>query len=80
MVKRKNNFNRSKTNLSNSGYYELCYVRFKQTIHAYDADKIDKGIVVRNSKKGETFTALDNKDYKLEEDMCVISDNTGVLV
>ena len=34
-------------------------------LHAYDVDKIDKGIVVRNSKKGETFKALDNKDYKL---------------
>ena len=48
-------------------------------LHVYDADKIDKGIVVRNSKKGETFKALDNKEYKLENDMCVISDNSGVL-
>ena len=48
-------------------------------LHAYDADKIDKGIIVRNSQKGEKFTALDNKDYTLEENMCVISDNTGVL-
>ncbi len=48
-------------------------------LHAYDADKIDKGIVVRNSKKGEKFTALDNKEYMLNENMCVISDNLGVL-
>ena len=48
-------------------------------LHAYDADKIDKGIVVRNSKKGEKFTALDNKEYTLSENMCVISDNSGVL-
>ena len=48
-------------------------------LHAYDADKIQKGIVVRNSKKGERFNALDNKEYKLEEGMCVISDNAGVL-
>jgi phenylalanyl-tRNA synthetase beta chain len=48
-------------------------------LHAYDADKIDKGIIVRNSKKGERFTALDNKDYTLGDNMCVISDNTGVL-
>jgi phenylalanyl-tRNA synthetase beta chain len=48
-------------------------------LHAYDADKIQKGIVVRNSKKGETFTALDKKQYKLDEGMCVISDNSGVL-
>ena len=43
-------------------------------LHAYDADKIEKGIIVRNSKSGEKFTALDNKDYKLEDGMCVISD------
>jgi phenylalanyl-tRNA synthetase beta chain len=57
------------------------YVMFdlNRPLHAYDADKIDKGIVVRNSKKGETFKALDNKDYKLDEHMCVISDNSGVL-
>ena len=57
------------------------YVMFdlNRPLHAYDADKIDKGIVVRNSRKGETFKALDNKDYKLQSDMCVISDNLGVL-
>ncbi len=48
-------------------------------LHAYDADKIDKEIVVRNSKKGETFKALDNKEYKLDDDMCVIADKSGVL-
>ena len=48
-------------------------------LHAYDADKIDKEIIVRNSKKGETFEALDNKEYKLDDDMCVISDKSGVL-
>ena len=48
-------------------------------LHAYDVDKIDKGIIVRNSKKNETFTALDNKEYKLDEGMCVISDASGVL-
>ena len=30
-------------------------------------------------KSGEQFTALDNKNYKLETGMCVISDNKGVL-
>jgi phenylalanyl-tRNA synthetase beta chain len=57
------------------------YIMFdlNRPLHVYDADKIDKKIVVRNSKKGETFKALDNKDYKLDSDMCVISDNTGVL-
>ena len=48
-------------------------------LHAYDADKIEKGIIVRSSKSGEEFTALDNKKYKLENGMCVISDNKGIL-
>ena len=48
-------------------------------LHAYDADKIDKEIIVRNSKKGESFHALDNKEYLLDESMCVISDKSRVL-
>jgi len=48
-------------------------------LHAYDADKIEKGIVIRNSKSGEKFKALDNKDYELDSGMCVISDKRGVL-
>ncbi len=57
------------------------YVMFdnNRPLHAYDADKIEKGIIVRNSKSGEEFTALDKKNYKLENNMCVISDNKGVL-
>ena len=57
------------------------YIMFdlNRPLHVYDVDKIDKGIIVRNSKKGETFKALDNKEYTLEKEMCVISDNSGVL-
>jgi len=57
------------------------YVMFdlNRPLHAYDADKIDNEIIVRNSKKGETFTALDEKKYTLQKDMCVISDKSGVL-
>ncbi len=57
------------------------YVMFdlNRPLHAYDVDKINKGIIVRNSKKGEKFNALDNKDYTLDEGMCVISDHQGVL-
>jgi len=54
-------------------------IDINRPLHAYDADKIDKGIIVRNSKSGEEFTALDNKNYKLDDGMCVISDNIGVL-
>jgi len=48
-------------------------------LHAYDADKIDQEIIVRNSKKGDSFEALDNKKYVLENNMCAITDKSGVL-
>ncbi|MDA7580907.1 phenylalanine--tRNA ligase subunit beta [Candidatus Pelagibacter sp.] len=54
-------------------------VDLNRPLHVYDADKIDKGIIVRNSKKGEKFKALDEKDYNLEDGMCVITDASGVL-
>jgi len=57
------------------------YVMFdlNRPLHAYDADKIDHEIIVRNSKKGESFEALDNKKYTLENNMCAISDRSGIL-
>ncbi len=57
------------------------YVMFdlNRPLHAYDADKIDHEIIVRNSKDGEEFEALDNKNYKLKKGMCVIADKSRVL-
>ena len=57
------------------------YVMFdlNRPLHAYDLDKIKNKITVRNSRKGESFKALDNKNYTLNENMCVISDDEGVL-
>ena len=57
------------------------YVMFdlNRPLHAYDADKVNKEIIIRNSKSGETFEALDGKKYTLKNDMCVISDRTGPL-
>ena len=57
------------------------YVMFdlNRPLHAYDADKINKEIIVRSSKEGEEFEALDNKKYRLKKGMCVISDKSGVL-
>ena len=57
------------------------YVMFdlNRPLHAYDADKINREIIVRNSKEGEIFEGLDNRKYKLKKDMCVISDKSGVL-
>ena len=57
------------------------YVMFdlNRPLHAYDADKIDREIIVRNARDGEVFEALDNKKYKLKKGMCVISDKSRVL-
>ena len=57
------------------------YIMFdlNRPLHAYVADKINESIIVRNSKKGESFEALDNKTYTLQDNMCVISDQSGVL-
>lgn len=46
-----------------------------QPIHAFDFDKLDGGrIVVRRAAKGEKITAIDQREYALTEDMCVIAD------
>ena len=44
------------------------YVMFdlNRPLHAYDADKIDKEIIVRNSKPEESFEALDSKNLVSE--------------
>ena len=48
-------------------------------LHAYDADKIAGAPLLRNAKPGETFDALDNKIYALDETMTVIADDIGAL-
>tara|TARA_Y100001970_G_scaffold44557_1_gene55692 strand:- start:698 stop:3100 length:2403 start_codon:yes stop_codon:yes gene_type:complete len=57
------------------------YVMFdlNRPLHAYDSDKIDSEIVVRDAKDGEEFQALDNRTYKLKKGMCVISDKSSIL-
>jgi len=57
------------------------YVMFdlNRPLHAYDAEKIDKEIIVRASEEEEVFEALDGKKYKLKSDMCVITDKSTIL-
>ena len=57
------------------------YIMFdlNRPLHAYDADKIDKEIIVRDSRDGEEFEGLDNKKYKLKKGMCVIADKSSIL-
>ena len=47
-------------------------------LHAYDADKVEGQMVLRNAR-GEDFDALDNKVYRLDETMTVIADDKGPL-
>ena len=57
------------------------YVMFdlNRPLHAYDANKIDKEIIVRSSQEGEEFEGLDNEKYKLKKGMCVITDKSSIL-
>lgn len=48
-------------------------------LHVFDATKIKGNLKVRLSKEGETFKALDGKDYTLSEGMTVIVDDSGVI-
>ena len=46
-----------------------------QPLHAFDAERLAGGrIVVRRSKAGESFVALDHKKYDLPEGLLVIAD------
>ena len=47
-------------------------------LHAYDADKVEGQMVLRNAR-GEAFDALDNKVYTLDQSMTVIADDKGPL-
>lgn len=47
--------------------------------HVYDADKLKGVIHARLGEKGETFLALDGKEYEADETMTVIADDNGVL-
>lgn len=48
-------------------------------LHVYDANKIKGGIHVRLGKAGEKFLGLDGKEHEVDETMCVIADDNGVL-
>lgn len=50
-----------------------------QPLHAFDADKVEGGIVVRLARKGEKFTTLDNHEIILDESILVIADHASPL-
>ena len=61
-----------------------------QPLHAFDADLLDKIIGrkvipndfgIRQGKEGEIFQALDNKEYKLNQNICLITcDNIPIAI
>ncbi len=57
------------------------YVMFdlNRPMHAYDADKIDGNIIVRQSNNGESFEALDEKKYNVPVGACLITDKNKIL-
>ena len=48
-------------------------------LHVYDADKLKGTLHARFAKAGESFRALDGKDYTADPTMTVIADDSGVL-
>ncbi len=48
-----------------------------QPMHAFDTDKLRGKIVVRRARVGESFLALDDRDYILNDSALVIADDSG---
>ena len=46
--------------------------------HAYDLATLNGSVVARKAKDGETFVALNEKEYALTSEMTVIADDDGV--
>ncbi len=57
------------------------YISFDRArpLHVYDADKVRGAIRARMGIEGETFLALDDVEYEVDETMCVIADERSVL-
>ena len=47
-------------------------------LHVFDANKVAGNLVVRRAKDGEKVLALDEREYELTSEMCVIADDNGV--
>jgi phenylalanyl-tRNA synthetase beta chain len=48
-------------------------------LHVYDAAKLSGGITARRGRDGERFLALNDKEYAVTVDDCVIADDSAVL-
>src|SRR5699024_323073 len=52
-------------------------LELRQPLHAFDADAVDGGLVVRCAKEGEVLTTLDDVERALDPEDVVICDETG---
>ena len=52
---------------------------FARPLHVFDADKVRGNIHARLSRRGEKLVALNGKEYELDDQVCVIADDGGVL-
>lgn len=50
-----------------------------QPLHAFDADKVTGGIIIRRAKKEEEIETIDEKKFKLSQDVLVIADENHPL-
>lgn len=48
-----------------------------QPMHAFDLDRLDRGIVVRRARAGESLTLLDGREIAPEPDVLLIADESG---
>ncbi|HEY8593640.1 MAG TPA: phenylalanine--tRNA ligase subunit beta [Devosiaceae bacterium] len=57
------------------------YISFDRgrPLHVYDADKLKGTIHARMGRAGEKFLGLDDKEHEVDDTMCVIADDSGVL-
>ena len=50
-----------------------------QPLHAYDLDKLNGRVTIREAEDGEIVKTIDGEDRKLDESMLVIADKSGAI-
>lgn len=57
----------------------LVTLEYSRPLHVYDADKLKGDIVVRSTKEGESFDALNDKSYTMKDGYVGITDESGLI-